>query len=314
MQHRIWFNWSLPLIVQVPLALLWGIATRHAVVESGRSRIRWILGKFVSEDVAAMAVEQGFQIKLGGEKRVATMMFTDLENFAGFSQAIPPEKLARVLSSYFERTNPYIQGSGGAILRYVGDAIVAVWNAPLDCADHAKRACAAAREIARLNEEPLVVDGEEFRLRTRIGVHTGSVIACNVGSEDRFDFTVLGDDVNLAARLEGLNKYFHTTALTTRSSIMLLGGATAVRCLGSIVVKGRNKGVRVFELLDEPIDPAWQHRFMQAVVLFAKSNIAAANTAFLALKQDCPDDGSVDFHLSRIKAGKTSWPIEMDEK
>ena len=262
-----------------------------------------------------MAVEQGFQIKLGGEKRVATMMFTDLENFAGLAESIKlPEKLAKVLSAYFERTNPYIQGSGGAILRYVGDAIVAVWNAPLDCADHARRACAAAREIARLNAEPLVVDGEKFRLRTRIGVHTGDVIACNVGSKDRFDFTVLGDNMNLAARLEGLNKFFHTTALTTRSSVTLLGDAVAVRCLGTIVVKGRSKGVRVFELLHEPIDPAWQRKFMQAVVLFAKGNIAAANIAFLALKQNRPGDGTVDFYLSRINDGDTSWPIKMDEK
>ena len=184
-----------------------------------------------------------------------------------------------------------------------------------------ERACAAAHEIALLNTEPLLVDGEPFivdgqplKLRTRVGVHTGNVIACNVVSEDRFDFTVLGDDVNLSARLEGLNKYFRTTALTTRSSVRLLRDASVVRCLGTIVVKGRTKGVRVFELLDAPIDAEWQRRFLRAVVLFAKGDVGAAGAEFSALKAIRPQDGTCDFYLERIAMGRTAWPLQMEDK
>lgn len=320
LESLVWFNWSLPVIVQIPMALVWGIGTRYTVVERRRARFRFLLGTYLSEDVAAAMVDHGFQA-MPSKKCVVTTMFTDIEGFTSLSQKLPPEDVARVLSAYFQRTNPHIHKNAGAILRYVGDAIVAVWNAPRECADHAERACAAAHEIALLNAQPLLVDGEPFlvdgvplKLRTRVGVHTGNVIACNVGSEDRFDFTVLGDDVNLAARLEGLNKYFHTTALTTRSSVRLLRDASAARCLGTIVVKGRTKGVRVFELLDEPIDAEWQRRFMRAVVLFAKGDAGAAGAEFLALQETRPQDGTCAFYLERIASGKVAWPLLMEDK
>ena len=320
LESLVWFNWSLPVIVQIPMALVWGIGTRYTVVERRRARFRFLLGTYLSEDVAAAMVDHGFQA-MPSKKCVVTTMFTDIEGFTSLSQKLPPEDVARVLSAYFQRTNPHIHKNAGAILRYVGDAIVAVWNAPRECADHAERACAAAHEIALLNAQPLLVDGEPFlvdgvplKLRTRVGVHTGNVIACNVGSEDRFDFTVLGDDVNLAARLEGLNKYFHTTALTTRSSVRLLRDASAVRCLGTIVVKGRTKGVRVFELLDEPINAEWQRRFMRAVVLFAKGDAGAAGAEFLALQETRPQDGTCAFYLERIASGKVAWPLLMEDK
>lgn len=320
LESLVWFNWSLPVIVQIPMALVWGIGTRYTVVERRRARFRFLLGTYLSEDVAAAMVDHGFQA-MPSKKCVVTTMFTDIEGFTSLSQKLPPEDVARVLSAYFQRTNPHIHKNAGAILRYVGDAIVAVWNAPRECADHAERACAAAHEIALLNAQPLLVDGEPFlvdgvplKLRTRVGVHTGNVIACNVGSEDRFDFTVLGDDVNLAARLEGLNKYFHTTALTTRSSVRLLRDASAARCLGTIVVKGRTKGVRVFELLDEPIDAEWQRRFMRAVVLFAKGDAGAAGAEFLALQETRPQDGTCAFYLERIASRKVAWPLLMEDK
>ena len=320
LESLVWFNWSLPVIVQIPMALVWGIGTRYSVVERRRARFRFLLGTYLSEDVAAAMVDHGFQA-MPSKKCVVTTMFTDIEGFTSLSQKLPPEDVAKVLSAYFQRTNPHIHKNSGAILRYVGDAIVAVWNAPRECADHAERACAAAHEIALLNAQPLLVDGEPFlvdgvplKLRTRVGVHTGNVIACNVGSEDRFDFTVLGDDVNLAARLEGLNKYFHTTALTTRSSVRLLRDASAARCLGTIVVKGRTKGVRVFELLDEPIDAEWQRRFTRAVVLFAKGDAGAAGAEFLALQETRPQDGTCAFYLERIASGKVAWPLLMEDK
>ena len=320
LESLVWFNWSLPVIVQIPMALVWGIGTRYTVVERRRARFRFLLGTYLSEDVAAAMVDHGFQA-MPSKKCVVTTMFTDIEGFTSLSQKLPPEDVARVLSAYFQRTNPHIHKNAGAILRYVGDAIVAVWNAPRECADHAERACAAAHEIALLNAQPLLVDGEPFlvdgvplKLRTRVGVHTGNVIACNVGSEDRFDFTVLGDDVNLAARLEGLNKYFHTTALTTRSSVRLLRDASAARCLGTIVVKGRTKGVRVFELLDEPINAEWERRFMRAVVLFAKGDAGAAGAEFLALQETRPQDGTCAFYLERIASGKVAWPLLMEDK
>ena len=320
LQHRVWFDWSLPILVQAPISLAFGIASRYAVVERRRARIRFLLNKYLSEDVAAAMVDHGFEV-MPSKNCVVTIMFTDIEGFTTLSQKLPPEDVARVLSAYFQRTNPHIHKYSGAILRYVGDAIVAVWNAPRECADHAERACAAAHEIAMLNAEPLLVNGEPFivdgkplKLRTRVGVHTGNVIACNVGSEDRFDFTVIGDDVNLAARLEGLNKYFGTTALTTRSSVRRLGKGAAVRCLGTIVVKGRTKGVRVFELLDEPIDGEWQRRFMRAVVLFAKGDVRAAGAEFSALRERRPQDGTCDFYLERIATGKTAWPLQMEDK
>ena len=317
-----WFNWSLPAIAQTPAALAWGIITRYAVVDRRRAGFRRALSNYLSEDVAAAMVDGGFQLKLGGENRVATMMFTDLEGFTTLSQSLTPEEASKVLSAYFQRTNRHIHDNRGAILRYIGDAILAVWNAPRDCADHAQRACLAAREIALLNAEPLIVDGTPFmvkgeplRLRTRIGVHTGNVIACNVGSEDRFDFTVLGDDVNLASRLEGLNKYFtSTTVLTTATTADMLDGSIPLRRIGQFIVKGRSEFVTVLELLLAPFDSGWLQKFDRAIETYANGDSSAAQALFLELQGERPDDGPIRYYLSLIAEGKTSWPIKMEDK
>ena len=322
LERQTWFNWSLPVILQTPFALIWGISTRYAVVDRRRAGFRRALASYLSEDVAAAMVDEGFQIKLGGENRVATIMFTDLEGFTTLSQTLKSEEVSKLLSAYFQRTNRHILDNRGAILRYMGDAILAVWNAPRDCPDHAQRACLAAREIALLQTEPLTVDGKPFlvdgqplRLRTRVGIHTGNVIACNVGSEDRFDFTVLGDDVNLASRLEGLNKFFsNTTVLTTASTVSGLDGSLPLRRIGEFVVKGRTEFVTVFELLLEPMPQEWLHRFDRAINTFATGNIPLAQAELLELQRARPEDGPIRFYLSLIENSKTSWPVKMDEK
>src|SRR5262249_18520246 len=148
-------------------------------------------------------------LSLGGKEVEATVMFTDLEGFTKMSESLPPKEVSRVLTSYFNLTTRAILEQDGTIIKYIGDAVMAVWGAPLTDPKHAQRAVLAAWGMHQAGLQEI----EGRRLRTRIGINTGLVLAGNLGSTFRFDYTLIGDTTNFASRLEGLNKYLGTDIL-----------------------------------------------------------------------------------------------------
>ncbi|MEI7435529.1 MAG: adenylate/guanylate cyclase domain-containing protein [bacterium] len=228
-------------------AVIFNYATEGRQKAFIKSAFRYYLGPAVIEQVIADPA----RLQLGGEKRELTMFFSDIEKFSSFSEKLDPVTLTSLLNEYLSDMTDIILEEGGYLDKYIGDAIVAYWNAPLSQPDHAVRACRAVLRCQRR----LAEKRESYKQRTgvtikaRIGVNTGVVIVGNMGSRNRFNYTVLGDAANLASRLEGANKAFGTYAMISEATWSRTGGRFIGRELGRIRVVGREKPVRVYEIM-----------------------------------------------------------------
>ena len=174
--------------------------------------------------------ESDFDLRPGGKVVEATIIFTDLEHFTTLSEDLDPAEVSAILIAYFEQTTRCVLKNKGMIIKYVGDAVMAAWGAPIDEPAHAIRAAEAACDLRSLTE--LEVRGK--KLRTRVGVNSGKVLAGNLGSSFRFDYTMIGDTTNFASRLESLNKYLGTQVLISDSVHEQLDGKFITRRLGRI--------------------------------------------------------------------------------
>jgi adenylate cyclase len=214
-----------------------------------RRRFRDAFGRYVSREVLAQVLAEA--PSLHGERREVSVLFSDLRDFATLSEAMPAEVVARHLNEYFAAMTTAIFGHRGMVNDFIGDAVMAIFGAPLADPDHAVHAVQSAlamdRALRALNPRR---EAQGFpALRMGIGIHTGEVFAGNVGSAERFKYTVIGDTVNVAARLEGLNKELGTTILITEETRAVLGDRVEVKDCGELPVKGRRRPLRVYEVL-----------------------------------------------------------------
>jgi adenylate cyclase len=196
-------------------------------------------------------LEDPSRLELGGERRELSIFFSDLHGFSSISERLDPQDLTTLLNDYLSDMTDIILEEEGTVDKYEGDAIIAFWNAPLDQPDHALRACRAAlrcqQRLQERRQEFLERAGSPVRMR--IGINTGTVVVGNMGSRQRFDYTVLGDAANLASRLEGANKAFGTGIMVAESTWAQTAGQIRGREIGLLRVVGRKTPVRVFEPL-----------------------------------------------------------------
>jgi class 3 adenylate cyclase len=176
----------------------------------------------------------------------ATLMFTDIEGFTGFSERLPPAEVARILNAYLAAVVPAIQRHGGVVNSFIGDGLFASFNLPLPIEDHAAAALRAALDIQAALAESVAV--RKTDLRTRIGINTGTVIGVTIGAENRLNYTLLGDAVNIAARVEQLNKQFGTSILATESTVRAAGAFATCRPLGETDVRGHTGNIVVYRV------------------------------------------------------------------
>jgi adenylate cyclase len=213
-----------------------------------RDRVRDLLGKVVSPEIATQLLHS--DLKLGGEEREVTILFSDLRGFTALSEKLPPAEVLALLNRYLDRMSGIVEKHGGVIDKYIGDAIMALFGAPVATEGAAARAIAAAREmkaaLAQLNRE-LAAEGRPA-LALGIGINTGRVIAGNMGSKTRLNYTVIGDGVNLAARLEALTKEpTHDARIIVSHATAAAANATGqLRALGAVTVKGRSEPVQIY--------------------------------------------------------------------
>ncbi|GAA6158601.1 hypothetical protein NBRC116589_07750 [Ruegeria sp. HU-ET01832] len=196
------------------------------------------------------------RISVGGESRDVTLMFADLKGFTRQTEGLEPEVLMPALSEYFEAMEKEISGNQGTVDKYIGDAIMALWNAPLDDADHPVHACRAALACLQA-EASLNSDNGALPLRplqTRFGLHTGRVVVGNVGSLSRLQYTALGAAVNFASRLEGLNKVYGTRILVSSDVAVHVESMFLLREVDHVVPAGTSFPSRIFELIAEKDD------------------------------------------------------------
>jgi adenylate cyclase len=307
---RVWFPWSAVAFAQVPVALVWGVAS-HAYIErfyrikisAEQKAIREAFAKYLSPQMLDRLTTEGFATHMNGEKVHAAMMFTDLEGFTDMCERVgDPERIVAILKDYFERTTASIFDHDGVIIKYIGDAIFAAWGAPLVDKDAPIKAVRAAWKLS-LNDK-LVVDGHE--IRTRIGLHTGEVVAGNLGSSRRVDYTLIGDAVNLSARLEGINKLFGTSILMSGEVHAHVNGEFMTRCIGKFRVKGRKEFVVVHELVGPPgSEPSWIALYHQALAALEQNDRAQAQVLFHQVQtaRGKRGDGASAYFLGQLAAG-----------
>jgi class 3 adenylate cyclase/ABC-type nitrate/sulfonate/bicarbonate transport system substrate-binding protein len=258
---------------------------------------------FVPLDVVRELVRSGTPLTLGVKSRQLTVFFSDLENFSTHAEAMAPDELLGQMSVYFEQVSRAISEEHGTVDKFIGDGVMAFWSAPMPRTDHALRACAGALRAARRMEAVNAAWKAEGRrtIRMRVGLHTGNVLVGNVGSSERLSYTAMGDGVNVAARLEGMNKEFGTTICISDSVCDAAGAGILVRPLRTVQVKGRKHRFMIYQLLGftETDDPELAVRgddarlaamTREASACFERGDLAEAARRYRKLSDVFPDD------------------------
>src|SRR5260370_41935172 len=228
-----------------------------------------------------------------------SFLFTDIAGFTGLSERLGPGGVAPILNGYFDGGCAATFAHGGMVNEFVVAAILAFSNAPVDQPDHALRALAAARALDRFAEtfrRNQNARGIPFGA-TRIGVHTGTALVGNFGSSQRFKYSALGDVVNTASRIEGLNKFFGPRACASESTVAAADDS-GMRPIGRVVVSGKTEELTMFEILAEnALADDFLDRYRHAYVALEEDHLSAALMLFKALHEEAPSDGPVAYHL-----------------
>ncbi len=298
-EHRgTWLPVSLAIVaVAVTYVAFGGIA--FVAERRRRSELRRAFALYVSPEIVDQMLEQPERLRLGGERRTVTVLFTDLAGFTSISEKHGPEEVVRILQQHFTRASAIVKRRQGTLLNFIGDALMAIWGAPLEDPEHAAHACLAAREMqADLADLRASLAAEGLPpIHMRVGIHTTEAAVGNFGAEDRFNYTALGDGVNLASRLEGTNKAFGTPILVSDATARLLPPGTPLRETGRIVVKGKTEPVDVFTFDD---DAQVRSATAAALAAYRRQEWDAAEAAFRGLLARNASDGVAAHYLARI--------------
>jgi adenylate cyclase len=303
----IWFPW-LAVIAMLPVALLWSVSYNSLSTYIQNRLLEQSLGAYLSPKQVQRLLKDPSLRQPGGQKQVVSILFSDIAGFSRISEQLDAQDLVQLLNSYYETTIGSIHKTDGTVVDIIGDAIFAVWNAPEPQPDHRERMIQAAllfqKNLQHFNGKEIA-----FALKTRVGLHTGEVVVGNVGSSEHFDYTAIGENVNLASRLEGLNKQLGTDVLLTPAAIPATPGEGVLRPVGKFQFKGFENVVEVVELVvhggtKEESQP-WRESFASALAEFAKRNWDAAEAGFKRTMQLRPSDGPSDFYLHQIAGLKT---------
>ena len=245
-------GWSLPLAapeIAVASSLAFVFVINYATEGRQKRFIQGAFKQYLSPAVIDQLILHPERLRLGGERRTLSIFFSDLEGFTTISEKLEPEELTALLNAYLSAMTDIIHEEAGTVDKFEGDAIIAFWNAPLEVSDHPVRVVRAAlrcqEQLKNLNPQFQKHAGRDLRMR--IGIHTGSAVVGNMGSHTRFDYTMLGDAVNLAARLEGANKAFGTYTMISGATREQIGSAFPVREIARLAVVGRKEPITVHE-------------------------------------------------------------------
>tara|TARA_Y100000310_G_scaffold167546_2_gene167425 strand:- start:65033 stop:66916 length:1884 start_codon:yes stop_codon:yes gene_type:complete len=238
----------------LPLALIiftgTGIGVNYLEEQKHSKHLTNAFGKYVSKDLLAEIIDYKHDLNLGGQKKNITLFFSDIRGFTTISEKLSPEKLSSLINRYLTEMTKIILDHGGTLDKFIGDAIMAFWNAPIDEKNHASLACKSAiSQIKTLKYFNKSLKKEKLPpLQIGCGLHTGDAVVGNFGSEDRFDYTALGDAVNTAARLEGLTKYYGVDIIISESTHLLIKKELKCMKLDMVKVKGKEKPISIYEL------------------------------------------------------------------
>jgi len=302
--------WADPVVPGLALGFAFALTAAYSYATEGRQKqaIRRMFAQYMSEKVIAHLMAHPERLKLGGERRHLTLFFSDLAGFTSHSEGLAPEKVVGLLNDYLSRMTDIILEEEGTVDKFEGDAIMAFWGAPLPQEDQALRACRAALRqqaaLAELNRH--FAEAALPPLSMRIGLHSGEAVVGNLGSQKRFDYTAIGDSVNLASRLEGLNKFYGTGILASETTAQECGDGVLFREVDRVAVKGRETPVTVFQPLGlaaelDPADAAPTREFALALDLYRQAKFSEAAARFENILAQNPEDAPAQTFLERCR-------------
>ena len=282
----------------------------HRYVESLEKKfVQNTFGRYVSPQIVKQLLSNPDLIKLGGEKRDLTIMFSDIRSFTTLSEGMDPEELVNFLNGYLSEMTNIIFKYEGVVDKYIGDAIMAFWGAPVDDPEHPVKAALTALEmlekLKNLNEK--WAQEEKKQINIGIGINTGVVTIGNMGSNVRFDYTVMGDNVNLASRLEGINKQYKTRIVVSEYTYERIKDKFVTRMLDKAAVKGKKVPVRIYELVGKDGDVSDEKMkeiklFEHGLQLYFKKEFEEARKYFLGVLKLNSEDGPAKVFVERCEA------------
>ena len=320
--------WWPPVLLSGALAVVYaGHIFAHYWIESREKRwLRQAFGQYVSDSLVDAIITNPERLQLGGEEVEATVLFADLVGFTSMAENTAPKELIRLLNEYFSTMTEIILDHRGTVDKFIGDSVMAFWGAPLPIADHAILACETALEM-QAAMRPLQENWESQgfpRISIGIGLHTGPVVAGNVGSKKRFNYTVMGDAVNLAARLEHANRFYGTEIIMSEATCRRLGDTFLVRELDLVQVRGRVQPVTIYELFSlMPPDgpPSWLQLFDAGREAYKEGKISEASNRFFEILDLYLDDPPTRVflkrchkHLDRPQVAESQAAFVLDSK
>jgi adenylate cyclase len=292
----------------ITLLLTYGFNIIHQVLTEQQEKglYRKTFQQYVARSVVDTMLNSGELPRFGGERKNLTVLFSDIRSFTTFSEKYPPEAVVTHLTEYLSAMVDVIFRHDGTLDKFVGDEIMAVYGAPYYFDNHAERACVTAldmvAELRHLQKRWSQKQMEYFHIG--IGINTGKVIVGNLGSIQLFDYTVIGDEVNLGARLEGANKHYSTTIIISEKTYQEVQGKAIVRELDQVRVKGKKKPVRIYELRGMHSLPSIEKELLvdiysHGLELFQSRNWVPALKQFRRILRYFPSDGPSRVYIQR---------------
>lgn len=281
-----------------------------------KRKINTMFSKFVPQEVIQELLSKRDDTDLQvGEKRSVAIIFSDIRSFTVISENNTAEKIVSFLNTYFDRMGAVIREHGGTIDKFLGDAILAVFGAPVSYENNAERALRAAIGMAEALREidpaGLVLPKEGFS--SGIGVHEGTVIVGNIGSRDKFDYTVIGDNVNLASRLEGLTKHYHVPIILSDTVLNTIGDIIAVREVDTVRVKGKEQPTTLYTVFPEGYevpDAESLASYRKGIQLYKMGNWTTAIDYFEQVLASAPEDYLSGMYIERCREFAQTPPPE----
>ncbi|OGP63823.1 MAG: hypothetical protein A2V65_01925 [Deltaproteobacteria bacterium RBG_13_49_15] len=290
----------------------------YVTEERSKRHVRKAFSQYVASDVIEEILENPDELKLGGDVKTLSVLFSDLTGFTTYSEKYSPQELVNILSDYFNKMTEEVFSSRGTLLMYIGDGLMAVFGAPVESADHAEHACDAALAMRkRLHLLPMEwAVKERPRLNARIGINSGPMLVGNLGSVHRFTYGVLGDQVNLASRLEGLNKLYGTDILIGENTARYVGKAFVLREVDSVRVVGKTQAINIFEIVSRYMNLVSQEKqdfikfYEEGLARYRKREWQNAQTLFNRAEERIPGDQSCQVMAERCRTFLGNPPPE----
>ncbi|MHC1724987.1 MAG: CHASE2 domain-containing protein [Syntrophobacteraceae bacterium] len=312
---RQWRLWLPPVMPGISLAVMYvgSISWKYLLEYREKRWLRNAFGRYVSHSLVETIIAHPERLELGGEETEVTVLFADLAGFTSLAEGMSPKALLSLLNEYFSAMTAIILSHSGTLDKFIGDAIMGVWGAPVTMNDHSFRACKGALEMQALM--PQLQASWRRRglpsLSARVGLHSGRVLAGNVGSAERFSYTVMGDTVNVASRLEGLNKFYGTQILLSDSTYEKIAGRFMVREIDQVRVKGRQQPLTIYELLGPcslESNLPWLTAFRAGRNAYKASDWSGAERHFQDVLRLKPDDRATQVIMSRCRQYREQPP------